>query len=65
MVQVTNLVGFFILGGNVRNVARIKLGYYPLPQEEGQRLRKLLDFSTSPASVVDPCVGTEAALHEV
>jgi Uncharacterised methyltransferase family (DUF6094) len=50
---------------NVRNVARIKLGYYPLPLEEGRRLRKLLDFSTAPASVVDPCVGTGEALHQL
>src|ERR1035441_4202724 len=31
------------LEANVRNVGRIKLGYYPLPQEEGNRLRNLLD----------------------
>lgn len=49
----------------MRNVARIKLGYYPLPQEEGKRLRKLLDFSAGTASVVDPCVGTGAALHQL
>jgi hypothetical protein len=47
----------------VRNVARIKLGYYPLPQEAGKRLRRLLDFSAGSASVVDPCVGTGTALH--
>ncbi len=50
--------GLFILEVNVRNVARIKLGYYPLPQEEGKRLRRLLDFSAGTVSVVDPCVGT-------
>jgi hypothetical protein len=50
---------------NVRNVARIKLGYYPLPQEEGKHLRKLLDFSTGTASVVDPCVGMGDALHQL
>jgi hypothetical protein len=49
----------------VRNVARIKLGYYPLPQEEGKRLRSILDFSAGAASVVDPCVGTGAALHQL
>jgi hypothetical protein len=49
----------------VRNVARIKLGYYPLPQEEGKRLRNLLDFSGGTASVVDPCVGTGAALRQL
>ncbi len=49
----------------MRNVARIKLGYYPLPQEESKRLRKLLDFPSGTASVVDPCVGTGAALHQL
>jgi hypothetical protein len=49
----------------VRNVARIKLGYYPLPQDEAKRLRKLLEFSARTTSVVDPCVGTGAALHQL
>lgn len=49
----------------MRNVARIKLGYYPLPYAEGSRLRKLLDFSAAPMSVVDPCVGTGAALIQL
>src|SRR6201987_5192527 len=49
----------------MRNGARIKLGYYPLPPEEGERLRKLLDFSAGTASVVDPCVGIGAALHQL
>jgi hypothetical protein len=59
------LHGDFILEANVRNVARIKLGYYPLPQEEAKRLRKLLEFSAGTTSVVDPCVGTGAALHQL
>jgi len=49
----------------MRNVGRIKLGYFPLPQEEGNRLRNLLDFSAGRVSVVDPCVGTGAALHQL
>ena len=49
----------------MRNVARIKLGYYPLPPEEGKRLRKLLDFTAGTTSVVDPCIGTGAALHQL
>ena len=49
----------------MRNVARIKLGYYPLPQQEGKRLRKLLDFTAGTTSVVDPCIGTGHALHQL
>jgi hypothetical protein len=47
-----------------RNVSRIKLGYYPLPQAEGARLRNLLDFEPG-ASAVDPCAGTGAAIHQL
>jgi hypothetical protein len=49
----------------MRSVARIKLGYYPLPEAEGARLRTLLDFPPTGASVFDPCIGTGAALHQL
>ena len=39
-----------------RSAARLKMGYYPLPESEGAKLRELLSF-TGPASVIDPCVG--------
>jgi hypothetical protein len=45
-----------------RNAARLKMGYYPLPESEAVRLRALLNF-TGPASVVDPCVGQGTALE--
>jgi len=48
----------------MRNVARLKMGYYPLPDAEGVKFRSLLSF-TGPASVIDPCVGQGAALHLV
>jgi hypothetical protein len=43
-----------------RNTARLKMGYYPLPESEAVRIRALLNFS-GPASVVDPCVGQGTA----
>lgn len=46
----------------MRSVARLKMGYYPLPESEAVKLRSLLHFP-APASVVDPCVGQGAALH--
>jgi 16S rRNA G966 N2-methylase RsmD len=49
----------------MRSVARIKLGYYPLPSAEGSRLRFLLNFSHEPTSVLDPCAGTGAALLQL
>jgi len=48
----------------MRNVARLKMGYYPLPESEAVKLRSLLAFS-KPASVIDPCVGQGTALHLV
>jgi Uncharacterised methyltransferase family (DUF6094) len=48
----------------MRNAARLKMGYYPLPEAEGIKLRALLSF-TGPASVIDPCVGQGAALQLV
>lgn len=48
----------------MRNAARLKMGYYPLPESEGIKLRSLLSY-TQPASVVDPCVGQGTALKLV
>src|ERR1700731_4187010 len=44
-----------------RSAARLKMGYYPLPESEGNHIRELLEF-TCPASVIDPCVGQGTAL---
>jgi Uncharacterised methyltransferase family (DUF6094) len=46
----------------MRNAGRLKLGYYPLPAIEGQRLRDLLQ-SDSTFNAIDPCVGTGDALR--
>jgi hypothetical protein len=48
----------------MRNVARLKMGYYPLPEAECVKLRSLLSFAEL-ASVIDPCVGQGTALHLV
>jgi hypothetical protein len=45
-----------------RSVAKLKMGFYPLPVSEGANLRQLLSFTGS-ASVVDPCVGQGVALN--
>ena len=45
-----------------RSVAKLKMGFYPLPVSEGTNLRQFLSF-TGPASVVDPCVGQGVALN--
>jgi hypothetical protein len=48
----------------VRGIARQKLGYYPLPQNEAERIRRFLSFcgGEDTISVLDPCAGTGAAM---
>ncbi len=46
----------------MRAVARLKLGYYPLPVAQGPMLRARLSFSSGVATALDPCAGTGAAL---
>ncbi|MEQ1934826.1 MAG: DUF6094 domain-containing protein, partial [Fimbriimonadaceae bacterium] len=46
----------------MRLEGRMRLGYYPLDSRESQRIRRFLHFPVEPASVLDPCAGTGAAL---
>lgn len=41
----------------MRNAGRLKLGYYPLPPSEAERLRSHLVFPEKPFSALDPCTG--------
>ena len=47
-----------------RPIARLKLGYYPLPIEEAHNIRTLL-LPTAPYAALDPCVGDGTALIEI
>jgi len=47
---------------SMRNVARLKMGDYPLPEAKGVKLRSLVSFA-EPASVIGPCVGQGTALQ--
>ena len=47
----------------MRAVARLKLGYYPLPQVHGPMLRARLSFPKDLVTALDPCAGTGAALR--
>jgi hypothetical protein len=44
----------------MRPQGKIKLGFFPLPVMEAERLRKLFVFA-APFSALDPCVGDGAA----
>jgi len=46
----------------MRLEGRMRLGYFPLHQREAQRMRRFLQFPNEPASALDPCAGTGAAL---
>lgn len=47
----------------MRNAGRLKLGYYPLPHSEAQRLRSHLAFPKEQFAALDPCVGGGTAFH--
>jgi hypothetical protein len=64
LIPTTTKPHFHRRGEPMRNVARLKMGYFPLPESEGVKLRSLLTYS-QPASVIDPCVGQGTALHIV
>ena len=48
----------------MRNVGRLKLGYYPLPIDEARNIRSLL-VSSATYAAIDPCVGDGTALIEI
>ena len=48
----------------MRNAGRLRLGYFPLPLKEAQRIRACLHYASS-CSVIDPCIGDGAAFLEI
>jgi SAM-dependent methyltransferase len=49
----------------VRFVGKSRLGFYPLPLSEAQRIRRFLLFPNQPSSALDPCVGDGAAFEVI
>ena len=49
----------------MRPQARQKLGYYPLPMTEAQRIAARLQFPSPSTAAIDPCAGTGAALATI
>ena len=41
----------------MRGAGRLRLGFYPLPLSEAQRIRRWISFPDVVSAVVDPCVG--------
>ena len=44
---------------------RIRMGYFPLPSSEAQRIRRFLCFPDDPSSAIDPCVGVGVAFEVI
>ena len=49
----------------VRFQGKSRLGFYPLPLAEAQRIRRFLWFPDVPSSAIDPCVGDGAAFEAI
>src|SRR5258707_6038078 len=45
-----------------RSPARLKMGFFPLPETEARRIHSLLSFPF-PCSVIDPCAGQGTAFN--
>jgi len=49
----------------VREAGRIRMGFYPLPLSEAQRIRRFLSFPAIVSAAVDPCVGDGVAFEAI
>jgi len=49
----------------MRGPGRIRMGYFPLPLSEAERIRKFLLFPAMPVSALDPCVGDGGAFATI
>ncbi len=49
----------------MRLEGRLRLGYFPLPSVEGDKIRSMLQFPSASASVLDPCTGEAKALLQL
>lgn len=49
----------------MRNQGRLRLGFFPLPLKEAQRIGACLRYSASPFSAIDPCIGDGSAFRAI
>jgi hypothetical protein len=49
----------------VRFPGKSRLGFYPLPLSEAQRIRRFLLFPEQPSSAINPCVGDSVAFEAI
>ena len=49
----------------MRFQGKSRLGFYPLPLSDAQRIRRFLWFPGAPSSAIDPCVGDGVAFEAI
>ena len=49
----------------MRLAGRARLGFYPLPLPEAERIRRCLEFPDEHSCALDPCVGDGAAFARI
>ena len=49
----------------MRFVGKSRLGFYPLPLSEAERIRRFLLFPDQPSSAIDPCIGDGVAFEAI
>lgn len=49
----------------MRLAGKQKLGYFPLPLAEAERIRCFLQFPISGCAALDPCIGDGGAFHVI
>ena len=49
----------------MRFEGKSRLGFYPLPLSEAQRIRSFLQFPDPPSSAIDPCIGDGVAFEAI
>src|SRR5438876_1771257 len=49
----------------MRLAGKQKLGYFPLPLAEAERIRRFLKFPISGCATLDPCIGDGGAFHAI
>jgi hypothetical protein len=49
----------------LRFQGKSRLGFYPLPLSEAQRIRRLISFPDAPSSAIDPCIGDGLAFDVI
>jgi len=49
----------------LRFKGKSRLGFYPLPSSEAQRIRRFLQLPCTPSSAIDPCIGDGVAFEVI